>query len=64
MLKIFLQYKLEEQGKKLVSIDKWYPSSKLCSFFKHENKKLTLTDRNWTWLVGVCPQKNMHDLQM
>ena len=50
MLKTFLAYKLGEQGKKLVTIDKWYPSSKLCRFCKHENKELTLADRNW-----ICP---------
>lgn len=50
MLKNFLQYKMEEQGKKLVTIDKWYPSSKLCRFCKHENRQLTLADRNRT-----CP---------
>ena len=50
MLKTFLAYKLAEQGKQLVIIDKWYPSSKLCHICKHENKELTLADRNWT-----CP---------
>ena len=50
MLKTFLAYKLKEQGKYLVIIDKWYPSSKLCRFCKYENKELTLADRNWT-----CP---------
>lgn len=47
MLKSFLQYKLTEQGKPLVLIDKWYPSSKLCRFCKNENKELTLADRVW-----------------
>ncbi|TLN18748.1 IS200/IS605 family element transposase accessory protein TnpB [bacterium] len=50
MLKTFLAYKLLEQGKHLVIIEKWYPSSKLCHFCKHKNKDLTLADRNWT-----CP---------
>ncbi|TLM77523.1 MAG: transposase, partial [Actinobacteria bacterium] len=50
MLKTFLAYKLAEQGKKLVIIDKWYPSSKLCHICRHENKELTLADRNWTCL--------------
>ncbi len=50
MLKTFLAYKLADQGKQLVIIDKWYPSSKLCHICKHENKELTLADRNWT-----CP---------
>ena len=51
MLKTFLAYKLAEQGKQLVVIDKWVPSSKRCRFCQHENKKLTLGDRVW-----VCPR--------
>ncbi len=51
MLKTFLAYKLAEQGKQLVVIDKWFPSSKRCRFCQHENKKLTLGDRVW-----VCPR--------
>ncbi|UNL87510.1 transposase [Priestia koreensis] len=31
MFTSFLKYKLHEQGKQLVKIDKWYPSSKTCS---------------------------------
>ena len=31
MFTTFLSYKLEEQGKQLVKIDKWYPSTKTCS---------------------------------
>ncbi len=52
MLKTFLAYKLTEQGKKLVTIDKWYPSSKLCRFCNNENKDLTLADR--TWICKYC----------
>ncbi|WP_139180336.1 zinc ribbon domain-containing protein, partial [Gracilibacillus ureilyticus] len=26
-----LQYKLKEQGKQLIKIDKWFPSTKTCS---------------------------------
>jgi len=48
MLKTFLEYKLAEQGKQLVVIDKWYPSSKLCRFCGTVNKELTLADRIWT----------------
>jgi len=50
MLKTFLAYKLAEQGKQLVVIDKWFPSSKRCRFCQNENKKLTLADRVW-----ACP---------
>ncbi|MGF7126310.1 IS605 OrfB family transposase [Natronobacillus azotifigens] len=31
MFTTFLQYKLKEQGKQLVKIDKWFPSTKTCS---------------------------------
>ncbi|AEN91044.1 Transposase, IS605 family [Priestia megaterium WSH-002] len=31
MFTSFLQYKLKEQGKQLVKIDKWFPSTKTCS---------------------------------
>ncbi|MGC8483184.1 MAG: RNA-guided endonuclease InsQ/TnpB family protein, partial [Thermodesulfobium sp.] len=48
MLKTFLAYKLAEQGKQLVTIDKWFPSSKMCRFCNNENKELTLSDRTWT----------------
>ncbi len=40
-----LKYKLESLGKKLVKIDKWYPSSKLCSNCGHKKEDLTLDDR-------------------
>jgi putative transposase len=48
MLKTFLAYKLAEQGKQLVIIDKWYPSSKLCSHCKNIFAEMTLADRTWT----------------
>lgn len=48
MFKIFLAYKLAEQGKQLVVISKWFPSSKLCRFCHNENIELTLADRTWT----------------
>ena len=31
MFTTFLAYKLQEQGKQLVKIDKWFPSTKMCS---------------------------------
>lgn len=46
----FLSYKLAEQGKKLITIDKWFPSSKLCRHCGYVNDGLTLSDRVW-----VCP---------
>jgi len=31
MFVAMLEYKLKERGKKLVKVDKWYPSSQICS---------------------------------
>ena len=47
----FLSYKLAERGKKLIAIDKWYPSSKTCHVCGYVNAELKLTDRSWT-----CPE--------
>lgn len=52
-LKTFLDYKLKEQGKHLVVISKWYPSSKLCRFCGTINSELVLSDRLWTCSCGT-----------
>ena len=43
----FLVYKLPEQGKRLVKIDKWFPSSKLCHVCGYINDELKLGSRDW-----------------
>ena len=50
-LRSFLSYKLERAGKKLVRIDKWYPSSKICSWWKTQ-KELKLEDRMYSCTCG------------
>ncbi len=45
MFTTFLQYKLEEQGKKLITIDKWFPSSKTCSCCGRVKASLSLSER-------------------
>ena len=47
-LRTLLAYKLAEQGKQLIIIDKWYPSSKRYHVCGNDNKELTLSERNWT----------------
>lgn len=51
----FLNYKIEERGKKLVAVDKWFPSSKTCRFCGAVNKELGLKDREWD-----CPTCGAH----
>lgn len=45
-----LAYKAEKAGKRLVVIDRWYPSSKTCSTCGHLLAALSLGTRHWT-----CP---------
>ena len=44
----FLSYKLECKGGILVEIDRFFPSSKMCSNCGDINRELELKDREWT----------------
>ncbi len=46
----FLSYKCEKEGKVLLEIDRWFPSSKTCSNCHYQIKELLLDVRAWT-----CP---------
>lgn len=48
-----LSYKMAERGKKLITIDKWFPSSKMCRFCGTINSELTLKDREWDCACGA-----------
>lgn len=50
MFRTFLSYKLKEQGKHFVKVDKWYPSSKTCHHCGAKNASLQLGQMEW-----VCP---------
>ncbi len=52
---IILKYKMEQKGKHLVLIDRYFPSSKLCSQCSFKNDELRLSDRKW-----MCPECNAH----
>lgn len=47
LFRMFLVYKLAERGKRLVRIDKWFPSSKRCASCGRINNTLTLKERIW-----------------
>ncbi len=50
-----LSYKLAEQGKRLVKIDKWYPSSKRCSACGSVKDELALSERTYRCACGfIC----------
>ncbi|MHC5730875.1 MAG: RNA-guided endonuclease TnpB family protein, partial [Nostoc sp.] len=46
----FLAYKLARIGGKLIEIDRWFPSSKLCSNCFYQVSEMPLDVREWT-----CP---------
>jgi len=50
-----LKYKMEQKRKHLILIDRFFPSSKLCSNCGYKNDTLKLKDREWT-----CPKCNAH----
>jgi len=47
MLLNFLSYKLNREGGKLVQVDRFYPSTKLCSCCGLKNDSLNLSIREW-----------------
>ena len=51
----FLKYKLETQGKSLMMMDQWYPSSKRCSCCGDIKTDLKLSER-----VYYCPNCELH----
>ncbi|WP_066377124.1 RNA-guided endonuclease InsQ/TnpB family protein [Anabaena sp. CA = ATCC 33047] len=51
----FLSYKLERSSGKLIEIDRWFPSSKLCSNCHYQVNELPLDVRTWT-----CPSCGTH----
>ncbi|MEV2909937.1 transposase, partial [Paenibacillus larvae] len=58
MFTTFLQYKLEEQGKKLIKIDKWFPSSKTCSCCGRKKESLSLSDRTFRCECGFVVNRD------
>ena len=51
MFTVMLDYKLQEQGKQLIKVDKFYPSSQTCSICGCINKEVKdLSIRKWECL--------------
>lgn len=55
-----LEYKTAWYGRRLIVIDRWYPSSKLCSHCGHLLSKLSLSTRHWT--CPTCGTRHDRDL--
>jgi len=55
-----LGYKCAREGIRIVKIDRWHPSSRLCNHCGAKNDTLTLATRDWH--CGGCGAKNDRDL--
>ena len=56
MFTTFLKYKLEEMGKRLVKVDRFFASSQTCSECGYKNERVkNLAVRSWT-----CPNCGMY----
>ena len=60
MLRDMLGYKLEEQGKRLVKADKFFPSSKKCSVCGKIKKELALSERVYRCGCGNCMDRDVN----
>ena len=58
MFRTFLEYKLEDQGKRLIKIDKWFPSSKMCSDCGHVKAALSLSERTYSCECGFVSDRD------
>ncbi len=43
-----LAYKADWYGRKLIKVDRWFPSSQICSNCNHQEGKKSLDIRKWT----------------
>jgi putative transposase len=55
-----LQYKCEWYGRILIRIDRWYPSSKLCSACRFQHDAMSLAVREWQ--CPVCGARHDRDM--
>ena len=56
-----LTYKSEWHEKILVAVDRWYPSSKICSNCRHRLDELRLDVRQWTCpKCGTCHDRDIN----
>jgi putative transposase len=60
MFTIFLGYKLTEQGKSLVKVNKWFPSSKTCSICGNVKQELSLSERTYLCDCGNALDRDVN----
>ena len=55
-----LQYKADWYGRKIIKVDKWFPSSQICSECGHKDGKKSLEIREWT--CPICHTRHDRDI--
>ena len=57
----FLDYKLEREDKRLVEIDRWFPSSHICPDCLTQQPKMDLSIRDWICINKACNASHDRD---
>ena len=60
MFRVMLKYKLEDQNKDLVKVDRFFPSSKMCSRCGRVKKELALNERIYQCGCGNCMDRDVN----
>ncbi|MEV4527358.1 RNA-guided endonuclease TnpB family protein [Streptosporangium sp. NPDC049304] len=55
-----LEYKAKRYGRTFTKIDRWFPSSKLCSDCGHIAESMPLNVRSWTCLCGAVHDRDIN----
>jgi putative transposase len=55
-----LEYKADWHGRNLVVVDRWFPSSKLCSLCGALAERMPLTVRTWTCRCGTAHDRDVN----
>ncbi|MFI0451998.1 RNA-guided endonuclease InsQ/TnpB family protein [Actinomadura sp. 6N118] len=59
-LRMMLEYKCAWYGRELVTVDRWFPSSKLCGACGTVGEKLPLNVREWTCDCGTVHDRDVN----
>ncbi|AEM82896.1 RNA-guided endonuclease InsQ/TnpB family protein [Streptomyces violaceusniger] len=59
-LRMMLEYKCAWYGRELVTVDRWFPSSKLCGNCGTVRGKLPLNVREWTCVCGTVHDRDVN----
>jgi putative transposase len=59
-MRSMLEYKAQWYGRAVVAVDRWFPSSKLCSACGASHSEMPLNVREWTCACGVVHDRDVN----